>query len=193
MNNSLKYAVLLCILCLAGSFLSSCVTSRAAFKHDYDFTGIRTIGMGMFQGGDAGASELVKDAFIRQLIRSGYSVKQTTKDVDVIVRGSITEFLAPQRYLFYTQRDEGSTNINIGPRTLPISGSNVYNLGSAFGLKGDSQIMVSNATAGISAKLVDPETMEIIWSNSYTYEGIDIQAAVEGAVNFLVQSITTRR
>ena len=46
----------------------------------------------------------------------------------------------------------------------------------------DAQILVSNATLSLSARLLTPDTQDLLWSGSVTYEGLDLDVAVEGSV-----------
>jgi hypothetical protein len=190
----MKYKIYLrLIFCIL--FVSGCVSSRIAFKPGYDFTKVTTIGLGDFNSfmGYRTSGELVRDAFTRQFIRAGYTVKQSINNVDVIVTGSVTDFSPSKRYLFYSGNAGENTQVIVTSPALEISGSNVYNLGTAFGLGTSAQILVSNATAGVTARLIDPGTNEIVWSNSFSYEGLDIQTAVEGVVNHLVKSIIVKK
>jgi len=176
-----------------GIFISgilSC-TPRVAIKPGFDFTKVGNIGVGDFTAfpGAPNSSELVRDEFTRQLMRMGYNVKRGKDGVDYVFEGTIIEFAPAKRYLFYNGDPNSSQQqLVIGGMGLEISGSNVYSLGSAFGLK-NSQIVMSNSIAGLSARLVDIKTGEIIWTNAFSFEALDIQFAIEGTVNYLLKSL----
>jgi len=183
MYKILQYLILLLL------FIFSC-TPRVAIKPGFDFTQVKSVGIGDFisYGNFNNSAELVKDEFTRQLIKMGYNVKRGKEGMDYIFEGTVTEFSPTKRYLFYFGDKDKQQQIIIGTLGLEISGSNVYSLGSAFGLK-DSEILVSNATCGLTARLVDTKTGEIIWTNSFSYEALDIQYAVEGVVSYLLRSL----
>lgn len=174
-------------------FICSCASPRAAYKKGFDFSGIRDIRVGNFSsfGGNSNSGPVVAGEFIRQLINSGYSVKQSPSDnVDAVIEGNVTEYYPNRRFLIQVAQKEGTgNNVVIYQSPVEISGSNVYNLGSAFGLGEENRVVVSNATIGISAMLKDARTGEVVWSNMYTYEGLDLGTALEGTVKYLLRSL----
>ncbi|MBU2567387.1 MAG: hypothetical protein KJ967_01260 [Elusimicrobia bacterium] len=190
-----RYLFLLCAGYAAIFILSGCVSHpRVAIKRGYDISKIKTIGLGRFTNfaNYENSGDVARDEFARQLILMGFIVKQSEEGVDAVLEGGISQFAPSKKYLFYAgEKQPGvTTQVVVSAPAIEISGSNVYYLGRAFGLRDESQILVSNATVGISARLIDTATNEIIWTNSFTYEGLDVQMAVENVVNFLVRSIT---
>lgn len=191
---ALRFALLSSVFSLF-LFLSGCATTRVGLKPGYDFSKVRSVAIGTFVpfGGYNTSSELVADEFARVLMQNGYIVKRNEEDVDVILQGSITQFAPSRKFLFYTAEpldiDKEKKVVVVTPQMLEIGGSNVYSLGYAFGLGRNAQILISNATIGISARLIDASTKEIVWTNSFTYEGLDIQSATETTVRYLVKSI----
>jgi hypothetical protein len=178
-------------------FLSGCVTPRGAYDPSYDFTRVHTIAVGDFSASskrhpNSGSS--IANEFIKQLLREGYSVRDDNGEADVILVGSVNEYLPNKRYLVQHPRPDEHGNVVVveQSQTVTLSGNSVYNLGPAFGTD-DSQILVSNATVGISAYLKDAKTGRIVWSNSISYEGLDLNAAMEGAVRNLVLSLPKRQ
>jgi hypothetical protein len=180
----------------AALLLSSCMAPRGAYDPSYDFAKIRTVKVGDFSapGKHSNAGSVIQGEFMRQMLSMGYIVKSAeSNDADVILEGSVTEFLPNRRYLVQnTQKDAKGNIVVVQQNAVEIGGSNVYNLGAAFGADG-TQILVSNATVGISSYLKDAKTGQIIWSNTYTYEGLDLNSAMEGAVRYLVTSIPKKR
>ncbi|MDI6641276.1 MAG: hypothetical protein QME68_03085 [Elusimicrobiota bacterium] len=195
---SLQFALCVSLFSLFSLFfalLSGCATTRVGLKLGYDFSKVRSVGIGSFVpfGEYKTSSEFVADEFARLLMQNGYIVKRNEEGVDVVLEGSITQFAPSRKFLFYTTEplevDKEKKVVVVTPQMLEIGGSNVYSLGYAFGLGRNAQILISNATVGITARLIDTSTREIVWTNSFTYEGLDIQSATETAVRYLVKSI----
>lgn len=183
--NYVQIAVLLAIAFIT----ASCAAPRAAIKAGYDFNKIRTIQIGEFtaSANQPNSGSVVSGEFMRQFLSKGYAVKTSAaSDVDAVLEGNVSEYIPNNRYL--VQKSKNNPKGAHISRPIEISGSNVYNLGSAFGLE-NSQIIVSNATVGISAYLKDPKSGEVVWSNSYTYEGLDLNTALEGCVRYILRSL----
>ncbi|OGS19628.1 MAG: hypothetical protein A3J83_04870 [Elusimicrobia bacterium RIFOXYA2_FULL_40_6] len=181
------------VSCVFLVFLSGCATgNRSAVKQGYDFTKVQTIGIGNFAG-DSGAS--VSGEFIRQLLRSGYNVKTsvTDSDVDLILEGNVDQYIPQKQYLFYNSGKNNTNTVVVTPPVSEISGANTYSLGTPFGLGDKAEVIVSNATVGITARLVDTKTHEIVWTNSYSYESFDIKGAIESTVGYLISSFVGRK
>ncbi|MEW6041453.1 MAG: hypothetical protein AB1633_08030 [Elusimicrobiota bacterium] len=189
---TVKKTKLLISILLISIFSIGCASRRAAFKPGFDIKKIRTIGLGKFGdfGSYPGSGGAVRDEFTRQLIRAGFNISEEDKGVDVILSATLTQYIPEKRYLFYSPKtEEGKQTIKIIP-PLEIGGTGVYSLGSSIGPGGEEgRILVSNAVAGISARLLDPVTNEVIWTDSYTYEGFDIRGSIEICVNFLLKPL----
>jgi len=177
------------VCCSAIVFCLISCAPRVAIKKGFDFTKIKTIGIGEITPEGPG-SEIVKDEFTREFILMGYNVKRSIKDVDIILSGAITEYSPSKKYLMFIG-DNGTTaqtQVIVTQPVMEISGSNVYSLGTAFGLGTKGQIVVSNATAGVTVRLIDPIQNEVVWTYSYSYEGLDIQTAVSSVVSYIVKT-----
>lgn len=180
-------AVVLALIC-------SCASPRVAFKKDFDFSGIKTIRVGDFSSSarQPNSGSVVANEFIRQLLASGYNVVTSAADkADATLEGSVTEYLPNQRFLVQSEegnpRDHRQVVVTYPP--VELSGTSVYNTGAAFGVGEGSQVIVSNATVGVSAYLKDASTGEVVWSDAYTYEGLDLNTAMEGTVRSLLHSL----
>jgi hypothetical protein len=186
---SKKYLAVICTL--LGLF-TSCATQRAAYYSGYDFSKVKTIEIGEFSSApnQSNSGQIISSEFIRQLLTAGYKVRTNeSEDVDLVISGNVLEFQPNRRYLIVDNPQGQAQNVIVNQPPIEIGGSNTYNLGSAFGLGDNSKVVVSNATIGVSAFLKDKKTGEIIWSNSYTYEGLDLESALSGAVGYLTKSI----
>ena len=187
-------------------FTPACVTNRAVVRSDYNFAAIKTVRVGNFASGtsDDNSGIIVQNAFMKHLMIKGYRVVVDPKlPADVLIEGSVTAFLPDKKYLIRgtdTTRTSGHGRGRGQGRgrgyssmysndVVEISGSNMYDLGTAFGLGGNSKIMASNATVGIYAYMTDSTTGEVVWSDSYTYEGLDLSSALDGAVKYILRSV----
>ncbi|MHB9154807.1 MAG: hypothetical protein ACYC5N_03820 [Endomicrobiales bacterium] len=193
----MKKPFALAALCAAlVPLLFSCAVPRAAVKKGFDFSGIRTVRVGSFTSAVSlsNSGAVVANEFIRQLLASGYSVRNDAAgEADAVLEGNVTEYLPNQRYLMQNVRNDDPNVVVVQPQfPVEISGSHVYNLGTAFGPGEESQIIVSNATVGIAAYLKDARTGDILWSSSFTYEGLDLNTALEGTVRSLLRSWPAR-
>ena len=179
-------------------FLCSCAANRAVIKEGYDFSAIRTVRVGMFTSdrADNNSGDAVQGAFMRRLLASGFNVVvDQNVPADVVIEGSVTIFQPEQRFLVSTAGGHSNSGVRqkrvvyTQPTVVPISGSNAFDLGPAFGAGPGNRIMASNATVGISAFMVDVPTGKVVWSFSFTYEGIDLVSALDGAVRVIVRTI----
>jgi hypothetical protein len=177
-------------------FLSACASPRVAYKKGFDFSQIHTVSIGDFSSaaGYPNSGAVVAGEFIRQMLSQGYQITTTSAgNADAIVYGSVTEFFPNRRYLIQNQQGTASQQTIVIQEPVELSGSNVYSLGNAMGLGQGNQIVVSNASVGVSAYIKDVRTGEIIWSNAYTYEGLDLNSALEGTVRYMLRSIPAGR
>ncbi len=178
------------------SVVISCASPRVAYKKGFDFSQIRTVRISGFTSAAAqsNAGAVVANEFVRQLLSGGYSVVSADSAAsDVVLEGNVMEYLPNHRYLIQDVSQDQSKQVIVTYPPVELSGSNVYNQGTAFGIGEGNKIIVSNATVGISAFLKDAHTGEIIWSNTYTYEGLDLNTALEGAVGYLLRSWPAKR
>jgi len=173
--------------------LSGCVSAykRVPYKVGYDFKTIEKIYIEEFKpiSNDmySNSGSVVRDAFVLEFLRRGYKVMSDAASADVIISGSVITYNPEKRYIIMLQKPGEKRLVN--QQLTEIPGSNVYSFGSAFGLKEDNQILVSNAIVGVSANMRDAKSGEIVWSNDFTYEGLDLSSALSGVVSYLVRTI----
>lgn len=190
-------------------FIQGCA-ERVAILRGYDFTKIKKVAILDFSAADPVSGKIVADEFARHFLAKGIEVsdrevvkkflaeESPEKDnylkrirdsfgIEAIVRGTVTEYAPDQNYLVFLGT-QNSTGVNIINPITPIGGKSVYGQGTAFGLP-NSQIITVNASIGVSVSLIDTLTAQVVWSNSYTYEGLDINTAVESLVTYLLKSL----
>lgn len=189
----MKNFILTLSVCIVMLIFSSCAVSRAALKPGFDFSKIQSVKIGDFSSAanQPNSGAVIANAFMRELLLRGFAVKISDSDsADAVLMGNVSEYQPNRRYLIKVDNKQNAAAQTIViQQPIELGGSNTYNLGSAFGLGDDNRIIVSNATVGISAYLKDIRTGEIVWSNAYTYEGLDLNTAVEGAVRYLLGSL----
>ncbi|MBI5573427.1 MAG: hypothetical protein HY919_02580 [Elusimicrobia bacterium] len=173
------------------AIFTGCATTKTVVKKGYDFSNIKKIAVLKFSG-DGG--EAVSNEFIRQLLSAGVSVVDRTDientadvkslGVDAVVSGNVVEFNPSNKLLVFKEKGK----ITISDRAYPISGTTVLPTGSAFGLE-DANVYSVSASVSISAKITDVSTGEVVWSDSKSYEALDINTAVGLVVNSLKKSL----
>lgn len=176
--------------------LSGCASTRAVIKQDYDFSSVKSVRVGRFtsNGNYSNSGSAVQNAFISQLLSKGYNVKTgRNAETDAVIRGSVTTYIPDKKYLVRQSGDgrvyDGRDVYIYANDITEVGGGTMYDLGPAFGLNEPNKIMASNATVGVYAYMEDSATGEIVWAYSYTYEGLDLAAALDGAVKHILRSL----
>jgi hypothetical protein len=180
----------------AAVLLGGCLTpSRVATRPGFDFSTIRTITV-VDQSRDETRS--VTDEIARQLIRRGYSVKvadarRQAQASDARLEVHVTQLTPDKKYLMQVDpgNDGRTRDVFILNQGMEISGRSVYPSMGGTPIEG-TQVVVSNATVSLSARLLGPETDEILWSAATSYEGLDLDTAVEGSVASLLKKFPAR-
>jgi len=179
------------ILCFFSLFITGCMSARSVVKKNYNFSAVKKVAVLKFSGpgGDA-----VSNEFIRQFLEAGINVVDKTDtvfvhdlkslQVDAVVGGNVVEFNPSSKFLVF--KDKG--NVILSDRTVPISGTTVLPTVNAFGLE-DANVYSVSASVTVSAKMLDAGTGEVVWSDSGSYEGLDINTAVEVVISSFRRSL----
>jgi len=172
--------LLLFIFYILPAFFISCASTKTVVKKGFNFSGIKKVAVLKFSGNGGDA---VSNEFIRQFLASGINVIDKTDveviadakslGVDAIISGSVVEFNPSNKLLIFKEKGD----IVISDRVYPISGTTVMPSGSALGLE-DANVYSVSASVSVSAKMTDTATGEIVWSDSNSYEALDINTAV---------------
>jgi hypothetical protein len=186
----MRFRLAFCTLLPAFCFLSGCASSRMTVKPGYDFSKIKKISVGSFVGPGGSA---VSDEFVRLLIGSGISIVDAKHTGDVTLSGSVTEYRPGDKLMVFlgdtsVAGANGQTVVMNNP-IINLSGSQVSPLGPAMGVP-NTQVVSVSATVGVIARLVDTPTGSVVWADSLSYEGLDIQSALQGTVGSLVRSLS---
>jgi hypothetical protein len=184
-------------IALLFGLLAGCASPRAAYKAHFDFDHIRSVEVGSFTSAEyaSHSGPAVAGEFMRQLLSAGYTVKTApqAEGVDVVLGGSVIEYQPNRRYLVQNGGGNAGRQVVVVQPPVELGGNNTYNLGPVFGPdETTGHVIVSNATIGVSAHLKDAKTGEVLWSGMYTYEGLDLNTALEGAVRYLLRSWVPR-
>lgn len=163
--------------------------NRMSVKADYDFSKVRRMAVPEFSGpgGDAVANE-----FVRQLVATRLEVTERREGADLVLSGAVTEFKPGDKLMVFlgdtTTVSPGGQTVVVTNPVVSLSGTQVTTQGAAMGLP-NTQVVSVSASVGIIAKLLDAGTGEAVWSDSYTYEGLDIQSALDAVVGAMVRSM----
>jgi len=158
-------------------------------KPDYDFSKVHRVSV---QGFGGQGSDAVTNEFVRQLVGTTLDVSERRQDADVILTGAVTDYRPGDKMMVFlgetnTTTPGGQTVIVNNP-VVSISGTQVTSQGSAMGLP-NTQVLSVSASVGVIARLVDGKTGDVVWSDVYSYEGMDIQSAMQAVVGSLVKSL----
>jgi curli biogenesis system outer membrane secretion channel CsgG len=196
------------LLFIAAAGLAGCATPKVAFNARADFSAIERVAVMTFSGpeGDLAADLLTQnllahganvverqqlEAVLREqrLSTSGMLDPRTIKQlgkllgVDALFVGTVARSMPSQSYVVTSSRR------NIVTTITPVAGPNVSSRGSVFGVP-DSQIVTTAATASIVSRLIEVETGSVLWSASMSYEGFDIQSAMDSILDGFAHSLT---
>jgi hypothetical protein len=161
-------------------FLSGCFsTVRTATRAGTDFGRIKSV---LVLEPEYAQQRAVTDEFARQLLMRGYQVKVggPAEGSDAWLQITVTQFVPDAKYLVPLETSGNRQTLVLNAVT-EISGRTVYPSMTGAGIE-NARILVSNATLSLSARLLAPQTQELLWSGAVTYEGLDLDVALEGSV-----------
>jgi len=171
--------------------LTACVpaTTAKAVKKGYDFAAVKRASVAPFQGNGGAA---VANEFIRQLVGTGLSVTEQASAADVVISGRVTEYRPNNKILVFL--GESSTPGANGPSVvmtnpmISISEGSVSVEGAAMARRG-TQMVTVNSTVGVIVQMKDAKTGDIVWADSFGYEGLDMNSATRSTVERLIQTL----
>ncbi len=188
--------------------LEACSSGRKAIKKDYDIKKIKKVIVAEFAPySDApNSGSVVADIFAQKLLECGYEVigrefikRQTSFDnvlktakkynVDVIITGTVTKYSIEKKI---HKVPAGEKEIQVSGETNQVTVKEkeekiVVTHGQMYGP--DTQLPYEiEATVGIIAKMIDVKTGEVVWVDRAESRAFSIEAAVEGAVDILINS-----
>jgi hypothetical protein len=159
--------------------------NRAVIKPGFDFSEVKTVRVGHFSKDKIyhKADYAVQTVFIQQLLAKGYNVvSDVNMKVDAVIEGSITDFRHERTDVVYG---------GWGFRDDVAYDRRYYNDGfydRGYGGFGVNRIY-KNAVVGISAYMTDVKTGQVVWSDSCTNEGSNLEVALGGAVKSILKTL----
>ena len=179
----------------SGVFLlmAGCVP-RVAIRSDYDFTGIRRVGVLNFVNylSFENSGSAVADEFVRQLVMEGY---------DVVERGRIDELLREEK--LSPAEISGEEAQKLGKRLgidvlisgtvtryLPEVNDYIYFQDENGDIK--YQTFLKEAGVGVSVRMIDVKTGLVVWADSYDYQSFSIRNAIQQTVSAMLNPLFTR-
>lgn len=175
-------------LVLMGAMLSGCATTAGPVKKaTYDFGRVKRVALGTFTG--LGGTEVGRE-FVKQLLASGFVVTDKPQTADAVLSGTVTDYRALNQMLVFL-----GTATFPGPKDAPIEIVNPIVSGEAQTSEATAltlpktQMMMTTASVGVNAQLNDVKTGDLIWANSYSYEGLNMPSAIHIVAGTLASAI----
>lgn len=188
--------------------LCACAGPQVAVNPRADFSQINRVAVVTFSGpsGDVAADMLTQNLVAaganvverqqlnavlqeQHLAASGALDPATIKEVgkilgvDALFVGTVSQSMPSQSYMV-----TGAGRRNAVATVTPVGNTAVVSEGPVWGVP-NSQVVTTEATASLVARMVDVQTASILWSASMTYEGFDVQSAMESISESFVKSL----
>jgi hypothetical protein len=179
----MKKFFLLCIVLMFS--LPSCVINNAVVKPGYDFAKVKSIRVNQLSSRERckDISGSVQSLLIQDLLASGYDVvSDANVKVDCVIDGSVTSF--------YRVREEwADSGFYFGyPGRYYRRGYSWVSMPMCDGV-----VYTNRINIGISARMTDVETGQIVWSDSISNESWDEDSAISGVVKYILKSLPKER
>ncbi len=155
--------------------LSGCTEKQVAVIVPYDFSKVRRISVQPLDGPGGAAAT---DEFVKQLVGTGLEVTDSRHPGDVILKGSVIDYKSNNQLMVFLGGDN--------PIVTPSSQATPE--AAAIGAH-KAQVASVMAIVAIQARLLDASTHNIVWADSYSYEGLDLPSALGAVVGSLKQSL----
>jgi hypothetical protein len=159
-----------CLLVMIGCAPKRQVVINPAF----DFSKVRRISIVPLEGlgGPAATDELVKT-----LVGTGIEVTDAKHPGDLVLKGSVTEYKPNMQLMVFIGNDD--TVLTAGAQTTPeVAAAATHR----------TQVASITAVVGMQLHAEDP-SHHIVWADSYSYEGVDLPAALGPVVDALTRSL----
>ncbi|MFC2061591.1 CsgG/HfaB family protein [Elusimicrobiota bacterium] len=196
MKTHLNNNIFILFLAIAAVTFCGC-GPKVAFRPDYNFNKIERIGVLKFDSSQIRTFDnyidpgnAVADEFVFQFLSRGIRVVERSRlesiirehnlwksgnidpatiremgkilGVDALIIGTVTKYVPDKKNRVYIKDDKG---------------------------KLQEEIFLVDAEIGISARMVDVVTGEIIWASSYKYDSFYISSAIRQAVSAILDSL----
>ena len=169
------------------SFCLSACAPKAAIKPAFVMSKVHRVAVLPFDG-NGGPS--VANEFIRQLLANGFEVSDRTQGVDAVLSGAVTVYKPGDKLMVVLGH---TTTVNGAGQTVDVANPVVSLNGSQVTAGSpsmpNSQIVAVNASVEVTAKLSHAASGNVIWGDEFSYEGLEVQDAVQVVVDSLVKSL----
>jgi hypothetical protein len=166
--------------------MSSCVVNKAIIKQDYDFSSVKTIRVKKFSSGEIynKIDGVVQNAFIQYLLSKGYNVVLDSNiRADAVIGGRVTAFRPESDDVIFCT-DGGY--IWVYPDYF-FENDLYYRRNRRVFFR--DRVIFRSAVVGISAYMTDVKTGQVVWSDSLTFESLNTDFAIVGAVKSILKTI----
>jgi hypothetical protein len=155
--------------------VAGCAPHRVVVNPAFDFSKIRRISVAPFDGPGGAAAT---DEMVKELVETGIEVTDAKHAGDVILRGTVTEYKPNLQLMVILGND------------YPVITASAQMTPEAAALGAHrAQVASVIATVGIQAHMLDASTHNIVWADSYAYEGLDLPTALDATIGTLTRSL----
>ena len=168
------------VFLISNWFISGCASTKPVVKSGYNFSNIKKVAVLKFTG-TGGVN--ISNEFISQLLASGINVVDRTdienitdiklSGVDAVISGNVIEYNPSSKLLVFKDKN----NVIISDRVYPIGGTTVVQDGTVLGTN-DANIFSVSSSVSVFAKIIDVSTVEVVWSDTKSYEALDLTTAI---------------
>ena len=178
-----KTKTVLSVMLFLSVFVTSCAVESVVLKPGYDFTKIKRVAVIEFR--DAAyypnSGSMVSELFVKYLLKTGYNVVERD-ELDSILREhqlSVNGVLN-REHLKEFGKVSGVDAIITGSIPMVIPERDFYENGNPRFIA---------AQVGVTCRMIDVETGEVLWAGSNTYDGMNTQTAFEYLISSLVNQL----
>lgn len=172
----------LLVAACAALFLTSCATQSIVVKQGYDFSQIKRIAVLQFKDPSYSSSTgaMVSQLFVKYLLKMRYNVIERD-ELDALLKErhlSESNLLDPETVK--TFKLSGIDAIVTGTVTRYYPEQEIFENGS---------VRFTAAQVGITCRMIDVSTGEILWAGSDTYDAMNTQTAFDYLTSSLVREL----
>lgn len=166
-----------------------CAAKKANIKAGYNFAGIHRLAMG---AGSGAGHEAVATEFVRQLVTSGLTITEQSKAADAVLVITVVDYKPDDKTLIFLGKVQSangaeSTVTLINP-VVSMAGRQAMPETALAGWP-KMQMVSGSASLGVIAQLKDAHTGQVVWTDSYSYEGLDMASAARLVVERLATEL----
>lgn len=178
-----KLSVIACFWAAAILFSSCASMETVVLKQGYDFSRIKRVAVLPFSDPtfSQNTGSMVSQLFIKYMLREGYNVVERDKLEAILGEYQLSKSEIMNQDQIKQFKLSGIDAIITGSVTKDIAEQDLY--GSDGGMR------FIAAQAGITCRMVDVETGEILWAAADTYDAMNQQTAFDYLASSLVRQM----